>query len=39
MVAEKGKRWFITDWNDTIEIIDSLKLNIDNLLKEEGIKL
>ncbi len=39
MVAEKGKRWFITDWNDTIEIIDNLKLNIDNLLKEEGIEL
>ena len=38
MVAEKGKRWFITDWNDTIEIIDDIKLNLDELLKEEGIK-
>ncbi|MCX7760071.1 MAG: Uma2 family endonuclease [Hydrogenothermaceae bacterium] len=35
MVAEKGKRWFITDWNDTIEIIEDLQLNIDEILKEE----
>ena len=39
MVAEKGKRWFITDWNDTIEIIDDIELNIEKLLKEEGIKV
>ena len=39
MVAEKGKRWFITDWNDTIEIIDGIELNIEKLLKEEGIKV
>ncbi|HHG74050.1 MAG TPA: Uma2 family endonuclease [Persephonella sp.] len=38
MVAEKGKRWFITDWNDTIDIIDDIKLNLDELLKSEGIK-
>ena len=38
MVAEKGKRWFITDWNDTIDIIDDIKLNLDELLKAEGIK-
>ncbi|GAB6072752.1 hypothetical protein JCM14244_11290 [Venenivibrio stagnispumantis] len=38
MVAEKGRRWFITDWNDTIEVIDNIKLNLDELLKEEGIK-
>jgi len=37
MVAEKGKRWFITDWNDTIEIIDNLGINLDKLLKEEGV--
>jgi len=37
MVAEKGKRWFITDWNDTINIIDDIELNLENLLKEEGI--
>jgi len=38
-VAEKGKRWIITDWNDTIDVIDNIKLNIENLLKEEGIEL
>jgi len=35
MVAEKGKRWFITDWNDTINVIDDININIENLLKEE----
>ncbi len=36
MVAEKGKRWFITDWSDTIDIMEGVKLNIAQLLKEEG---
>ncbi len=35
IVAEKGKRWFITDWNDTTEIIDDIKLNLEELLEEE----
>jgi len=39
MVAEKGKRWFITDWNDTIEVVDNIKLNLEELIKEEGIKI
>ncbi len=36
-VVEKGKRWIITNWNDTIDVIDDLKLNIEDLLKKEGI--
>ena len=36
MVVEKGKRWFITDWSDTIDIMEGVKLNIAQLLKEEG---
>ena len=36
-VAEKNKRWIITDWNDTIDVIDGLALNIEDLLKKEGI--
>lgn len=35
MVAEKDKRWFITDWNDEIEIIDDIKLSINQLIDEE----
>ncbi len=35
MVAEKDKRWFITDWNDTINVMDDININIENLLKEE----
>ncbi len=36
MVAEKGKRWFITDWNDTVEVIEGVRLNLANLLMEAG---
>ncbi|WP_457627619.1 Uma2 family endonuclease [Persephonella sp.] len=39
MVAEKGKRWFITDWDDTIELMDEINLNLEQLLKEEGIEI
>ena len=38
MVAEKGERWFITDWDDTIEVIEGIELNIEKLLKESGYK-
>ncbi len=34
-VAEKGKRWIITDWNDTIEVMDNIKLNLEELLRKE----
>ena len=36
-VAEKNKRWIITNWDDTIYVIDDLTLNIEDLLKKEGI--
>ena len=39
MVAEKGKRWFITDWDDEIDIIDNISLNLHRLLLEEGVNL
>ncbi len=38
MVAKKGERWFITDWDDTIEVIEGIELNIEKLLKESGYK-
>ena len=38
MVAEKDERWFITDWDDTIEVIEGIELNIEKLLKESGYK-
>jgi Uma2 family endonuclease len=38
-LAEKGKRWFITDWSDTVDLLDKTKLNIQKLLEEEGIKI
>ena len=34
-VAEKSKRWFITDWDDTIDIFDNIKLNLNELLEKE----
>ncbi len=35
LVAEKGKRWFITDWNDTINVIDNIEINLEELLKKK----
>ncbi|NPA12553.1 MAG: Uma2 family endonuclease [Aquificae bacterium] len=37
-VAEKGKKWVITDWDDDIEILQKVKLNLKKLLDEENIK-
>ncbi len=34
-VAEKGKRWFITDWDDTIDVLGNIKLNLNELLEKE----
>ncbi|MDR4508738.1 MAG: Uma2 family endonuclease [Candidatus Brocadiaceae bacterium] len=33
MVAEKGKRWFITDWDDEIDYIETIKFSVNQLLK------
>ncbi len=35
MVAEKGKRWFITDWSDTVELIEGINLNMEELIESE----
>ncbi len=39
MVAKKKEKWFISDWDEDIEIIDNLKFNLAKLLIEEGIKI
>ena len=39
LVAEKGKNWIITDWNNEIEVIEGIKMNLKKLLEEEGIDL
>jgi Uma2 family endonuclease len=39
LVAEKNERWFITNWNDTIDVIDGIKLNLEGLLKSEGLNV
>jgi len=33
LVAEKGKVWTILDWDEDIELIENLKLNIKELIK------
>ncbi|WP_457625249.1 Uma2 family endonuclease [Persephonella sp.] len=35
MVAERDKRWFITDWDDTIDVLDNTKLNLKEMLEKE----
>ncbi len=39
LVAERGKRWFLTTWDDPIEVIDGVVFNLAELLAEEGIDL
>ncbi len=36
MVAEKGKRWFITDWNDEINCVENIKFSINQLIKAQN---
>jgi len=33
MEAEKGKRWFITDWNDEVDYIENIKFSINQVIK------
>lgn len=37
-IAEKGKRWIITDWDDEINIFDDINFNLKKLLDKENIK-
>ena len=37
-IAEKGKRWIITDWDDEIKLLDNVEFNLKKLLDEENIK-
>ncbi len=39
LVAEPGKRWYVTDWGDTVEVWEDVTLNLGALLKEEGVVL
>ena len=34
LVAEKNKDWVIKNWNEDIEVIEGLKLNLERLLRE-----
>ena len=34
LVAERGKGWEVKGWNEDIDLIEGLKLNVDRLLKE-----
>lgn len=37
-IATKYKKWEISGWNEDIEILDNVNINIEKLLKEEKIK-
>ncbi|NUO09106.1 MAG: Uma2 family endonuclease [Candidatus Brocadia sp.] len=36
MVAEKGKRWFITGWDEEIDCVDNIKFSINQLIQANG---
>ena len=31
-VAEKGKKWVITDWKDTIEVLEDISINLEEIV-------
>ncbi len=33
-IAEKGKRWIITDWDDEIEIFEGIKVKLNDIIKK-----
>ena len=39
LVAEPGKRWFLTTWDDPVEVWGGLTLNLAELLAREGLDL
>ncbi len=39
LVAEKGKYWITADWDFDVGITEEVKLNLEKLLKEEGIEI
>ena len=39
MYAEKDKKWFITGWDEDIELMDGIILNLGKLIEGEGIEI
>ncbi len=37
MVAEPGKDWIVADWNREVELMEGLRMNLEELLKAEGV--
>ncbi|HIQ49309.1 MAG TPA: Uma2 family endonuclease, partial [Aquifex aeolicus] len=33
MIAEKGKKWIVQDWKDDFEVIEEIKVNLNEILK------
>jgi len=33
------KDWITKDWNSDVEVLEGVKLNLEKLLKEEGIEI
>jgi hypothetical protein len=37
LVAEPGKDWIVADWNREVELMEGLRMNLEELLKAEGV--
>jgi hypothetical protein len=37
LVAEPGKDWIVADWNREVELMEGLRMNLEQLLKAEGV--
>lgn len=34
MVAEKGKPWLVQDWNKDIEVMNGIRINLNEIVKD-----
>ncbi len=37
IIAEPGKDWIVADWSRKVELMDGLRINLEGLLKDEGV--
>ena len=37
MVAEKGRPWLITDWDDTVEVVPGCAFSLRRLIEDDGV--
>ena len=39
LVAQRQRDWITKDWNSDVEVLEGVKLNLEKLLREEGVEI